>query len=512
MRRFSSGAGTSREGPGVRLLRRLLWAAPLVVVLFAGTQVTRPVYAATLTVATTGPYTGTTGIAVAMVGSASNVPAGCTASYAWVFGDGTTTNGQSVSHIYTAAGTYTVTLLVQDSCGNSGSASTTATITGSGGTAGSCTPTAGNPITVNVIASGTNVSANTPVNFSSSVNGAAGTATYLWNFGDGSSGTGATTSHVYTTTGTDPVTLTVTDSIGRVGCGAVTVTVTGTGGSGSQNCNVSVRVAPNGPYTGAVNQPVSFGGFAQTFNSGATISSYSWSFGDNTTGSGQSPSHTYTVAGTYTVTLTATDSTSQSCSATTTATIGGTSTGGTTGTGTATANGVTANTGGPYTGSSGTPITFNATASTTNSGATIVSCVWSFGDNNSSAPCANASHTYNTNGTFTAVVTVTDSSGAAVAATTSVTISGGSRTVTLTVGCNNVSSTFADNTPTGTLVNGISPQASLLSIWKLSDPSSGRYRGYFPGATQASDLPTLNRLDAIFVCISGPATLAEPSA
>jgi len=90
MRRFSSGAGTSREGPGVRLLRRLLWAAPLVVVLFAGAQVTRPVYAATLTVATTGPYTGTTGIAVAIVGSASNVPAGCTASYAWVFGDGTT--------------------------------------------------------------------------------------------------------------------------------------------------------------------------------------------------------------------------------------------------------------------------------------------------------------------------------------------------------------------------------------------------------------------------------------
>jgi PKD repeat protein len=451
-----------------------------------------------------------------MFGSVTGGSPCSTPTFTWVFGDTTTASGQSVTHPYTTAGTYIVQFQAQDSCGNGGSVSTTATITGSGGTTGSCNPTAGNPITVNVIANGTNVPVNTPVNFSSSVSGAAGTATYLWNFGDGSSGIGATTSHGYSTTGTDLVTLTVTDSIGRVGCGAVTVTVTGTGGSGSQTCNGSVRVAPNGPYTGAVNQPVSFGGFAQTFNTGATISSYSWSFGDNTTGSGQSPSHTYTAAGTYTVTLTATDSSSQSCSATTTATIGGTSSGtssgGTAGTNTATANGVTANTGGPYTGSSGTPIAFNATASTTNSGATIVSCVWSFGDNNSSAPCANASHTYNTNGTYTAVATVTDSSGAAVAATTSVAISGGSRTVTLTAGCNNVPSTFADNTPTGTLVNGISPQASLLSIWKLSDPSSGRYRGYFPGATQASDLPTLNRLDAIFVCISGPATLTEPSA
>ena len=38
-----------------------------------------------------------------------------------------------------------------------------------------------------------------------------------------------------------------------------------------------------------------------------TIVSWTWNFGDGTTGSGQTTSHTYTYGNTYTVTLTVTD-------------------------------------------------------------------------------------------------------------------------------------------------------------------------------------------------------------
>jgi len=44
-------------------------------------------------------------------------------------------------------------------------------------------------------------------------------------------------------------------------------------------------------------------------DSGGTISSYAWTFGDGGTSTSASPSHTYTAAGTYTVTLKVTDNT-----------------------------------------------------------------------------------------------------------------------------------------------------------------------------------------------------------
>jgi PKD repeat protein len=71
-----------------------------------------------------------------------------------------------------------------------------------------------------------------------------------------------------------------------------------------------------GPYFGTVGVPVQF-------NGGNTVGavSFSWSFGDGTTGVGIAPTHIYGAAGTYTVVLTATDSFGFSSQSVTSATI-----------------------------------------------------------------------------------------------------------------------------------------------------------------------------------------------
>ncbi len=60
-----------------------------------------------------GPYLSTVGTPVTFNGSASADTTGKSiASYAWTFGDGTTTTGANPVHTYSAAGTYTVVLAV----------------------------------------------------------------------------------------------------------------------------------------------------------------------------------------------------------------------------------------------------------------------------------------------------------------------------------------------------------------------------------------------------------------
>ena len=79
---------------------------------------------------------------------------------------------------------------------------------------------------------------------------------------------------------------------------------------------------PGGPYSGYVNVPITFDGSA-SYDSDATnvIVSYTWDFGDGTTGEGAVTQHTYTVAGTYTVTLTVVDDEGMSSTNSTTAAV-----------------------------------------------------------------------------------------------------------------------------------------------------------------------------------------------
>jgi chitodextrinase len=131
---------------------------------------------------------------------------------------------------------------------------------------------------------------------------------YAWNFGDGATGTGATPSHIYTSAGTFNVSLTVTDTTGGTNVASTTATIS------------PLPVAnAGGPYTGNTNQAITFSGSSSTAPSGQTLTSFAWNFGDGSTGTGATPSHTYASSGTFTVTLTVTDTTGGTNTASTTA-------------------------------------------------------------------------------------------------------------------------------------------------------------------------------------------------
>ena len=162
---------------------------------------------------------------------------------------------------------------------------------------------------------------------------------------------------------------------------------------------------PGGPYTGTAGTAVAFSGAGSSDPQGQALT-YAWNFGDNATGSGVSPSHTYAMPGTYTVTLTATDTSNLSNAATSKATIA--------------AAPPTANAGGPYTGVVGTAVNLLGTGSTDPQGEALT-YAWNFGDN-STGTGANPTHTYAAAGTYTVTLTVTDTSSLSNTATSKATI------------------------------------------------------------------------------------------
>lgn len=120
---------------------------------------------------------------------------------------------------------------------------------------------------------------------------------YAWNFGDGQTGSNVTTSHKYAN-GTWTVVLTVTDSHAATATKSAQITLD-VGGSTPAAPTAAFSFTPNAgdPTTVAFDASTSTGDGL----------SYSWSFGDGQSGTGQVTSHQFAV-GTWTVTLVVTDS------------------------------------------------------------------------------------------------------------------------------------------------------------------------------------------------------------
>ncbi len=158
------------------------------------------------------------GLSVSVDGSGSSDPDGSVASYAWDFGDGATGSGKTASHTYAAAGSYDVKLTVTDDGGATDSVTKSVSVS-----AGNSKPVAAFSSSVD------HLSVSLDGSGSSDPDGTV--ASYVWDFGDGSSGSGVSVTHAYTAAGDYRVTLTVTDNGGATD--SVTKTVTTTAASGS---------------------------------------------------------------------------------------------------------------------------------------------------------------------------------------------------------------------------------------------------------------------------------------
>lgn len=148
-----------------------------------------------------------------------------------------------------------------------------------------------------------------------------------------------------------------------------------------------------------------------------TVVSYLWDFGDGSSSSSQNTFHTFDIPGTYTVALEVTDN--EGASSTTQTTVTVTDPLAATNVDPTAVIYVTTNSG-----AAPLAVLFDGTDSTDSDG-TIVDYSWDFGDGNSGNG-AFVNYTYNTTGTFTARLTVTDDAGGTATAQTVITVSASS--------------------------------------------------------------------------------------
>ncbi len=149
----------------------------------------------------TNAIEGTAPLAVTFDASISSDPDEDPLTYSWAFGDGNTASGVTFTHTYTTAGTFTAVLTVSD--GQASSQTSIGIIVNSPNSppllAFSANPTSGTaPLVVNFDASATVDPEGDPLTFN-------------WTFGDGNSGTGAITSHTFENPGVYTVSISVSD-------------------------------------------------------------------------------------------------------------------------------------------------------------------------------------------------------------------------------------------------------------------------------------------------------------
>ncbi len=175
------------------------------------------------------PATGTAPLQVTFTGSAQGGSPGYT--WAWSFGDQSTSTLQDPSHTYSSAGSFTVSLTVTDSTGATAQASTTIVVGAPSGV-----------LSVNAQATPNPATAGATIDFTANVQGGSGSYIYSWHFGDGSLSSLAAPTHAYSAVGNYTVVLFVNDSQGAQGRTSFTVSV---GAATSAPASTSAGIGPD---------------------------------------------------------------------------------------------------------------------------------------------------------------------------------------------------------------------------------------------------------------------------
>jgi PKD repeat protein len=254
----------------------------------------------------------------------------------------------------------------------------------------------------------TNPTINVDVSFNAS-SSTVSNGTYAWDFGDGNTGTGVTTTYRYQRGGTFTITLVVTSDSRQTSTSSRTITVSTTLPPTAANFNF----APTAP---AINQDVVFTVAGTPIPGGPGLpvprpgdpagATYTWDFGDGTTGAGFSVNHRYTRGGTFAVTLRVTSEAGLSAQTTRQITISTTLPAGS-------ANFVFSPTD-PHTGDN---IFFNASSSTITNG----TYAWDFGDGTRGSG-VNPVHGYGQARTYTVSLTVQNQLGQVATTSKTVTV------------------------------------------------------------------------------------------
>lgn len=221
------------------------------------------------------------------------------------------------------------------------------------------------------------------VTLSSTATGTVAATTYTWNFGDGSPPVySQSASHTYSANGAYSATVNVRNNYLCTSTSVIPLTITN-----STYCNTSASFT----YGIGANANVSF---LSTSTGTTNNSTYLWKFGDGATATGISTSHTYANNGVYSLTLTVyknlavnscVDSVSAPISITNACVLAAGFSSMNLGAGT---------------------VSFASTSTGTIPASTYL---WNFGDSSPTSTLANPAHTYTSNGTYSVVLTVGNS-------------------------------------------------------------------------------------------------------